>query len=128
MKFVISLEKAMNAEYGGTTRSGPSGPGESTPSLPDFSIYYAPPEKKMAEREQEAAANRQTAMRHKHRGFWGTPPALVPKLRYEGEDIAPYAEHDVKLKAKNKATIKGAKLPDASRKRKQSRKLGLRRM
>lgn len=144
-RHVISLAKALSSEYGGTTRSGPSGPGTVTQSMPDYSIYYAPPEKGTQRREQEAARNRQEAAREKHRGFWGPAPKVSPELRYAGQDIAPYVERGAKLGATRETAaapkrqverLKAAQKPyeedteeesDASRKRKRSRKLVVRR-
>jgi len=83
VKYVISLVKALNAEYGGPVNAGPTGPGARHRALPDFSIYYAPPERHTQEREDEAARLRQAGLREKHRGFWGPAPKVSPELRYE---------------------------------------------
>jgi hypothetical protein len=125
MKFVITLAKALNAEYGGTTRSGPSGPGSVMQSMPDYRIYYAPPEKGTQRREQEAAKVRQEAMREKHRGFWGPAPYVErgAKLGVTRETAAAPKAQIERLQSAKKPYEEDEEDNDASRKRKRSRKL-----
>lgn len=70
-----------NAEWG----TGPSfeqNPGQTTDSMPDFSIYVAPEYQKRRAKEIDAAENRIYAMREKNRGFWGPAPERTPQLKY----------------------------------------------